>query len=253
MFLEWYSFLSSFYNQISGPLGQLGTSSPLPIVGALFLGLLGSTSPCQLTGNASAMAYIGQRLTDRRYVLLSTLAFLLGKVLVYTTLGIAFILLGLSAASELVPVVQIVRKALGPVFILMGLWLLGVIKTPNMPALSVSVGLQQRFSRLGVPGAFLLGVVVSLAFCPTMFLLFFGLTLPIGIASGQGYIFPSVFAFGTTIPLLVFGGLMTLGSGGSNRGKFLQNSRKINSIARKVAGVVLLLAGLNDTIVYWFL
>ncbi len=252
MFLEWYSFLSSFYNSISGPLGELGTSSPLPILGALFLGLLGSTSPCQLTGNASAMAYVGQRLTDRRYVLLSTSAFLLGKVVVYTSLGVAFIILGLGVVSDLVPVVQTVRKVLGPVFIFMGLWMLGVIRLPNIPALSVPASIKQRFSRLGVPGAFLLGVLVSLAFCPTMFLLFFGLTLPIGIAAGQGYVFPAVFALGTTVPLLVFGGVIALGAGG-NRANFFQNTRKINSVARKVAGVVLLVAGLNDTIVYWFL
>lgn len=225
---------------------------PLPMLGAVFLGLLGSTSPCQLTGNAGAMAYVGQRIDDRRFVLLALLAFVLGKILVYSVLGIAFLSLGRGVATDFIPVVKIVRRALGPVFLVMGLWLLGVVKLPNLPGLSAPLRLQRYLAGLGVPGAFVLGLLVSLAFCPTMFLLFFGLALPLAIGTSQGYLFPGAFALGTSIPLLALGGLLVLGAS-SQRGALLEGTRRVDRLARRVAGVVLVLVGVNDTFVYWLL
>ncbi len=251
MFLEWYSFLSAFYARISGPLMDASGAVPLPVLGAIFLGLLGSTSPCQLTGNAGAMAYVGQRIDDRRYVLLALLAFILGKVLIYTVLGGALLLLGREITMDFIPMVKLVRRALGPLFLVLGLWLLGVLRSASIPAVSVSLKVQWRLAGLGVPGAFLLGVLLSLAFCPTMFLLFFGLVLPLGLGTGQGFLVPGFFAVGTSIPLLAFSGLVVLGGGG--RDTFVRGTRRLDRVARRVAGVVLVAVGLNDTFLYWFL
>lgn len=252
MALEWYILLTWPYARIVQTFTEASAAVPFPILGALFLGLLGSIAPCQLTGNAGAMAYVGQRATDRRFVLLALLAFVLGKILTYTVLGTAFFLLGRGIPTDFIPLVKVVRRALGPVFLVMGLWLLGVVKLPRLPALSAPLQFQRLLAGLGVPGAFLLGLLVSLAFCPTMFLLFFGLALPLGIGTGQGYFFPVAFALGTSIPLLALGGLLVLGAS-SRRDAFLQSTRRVDRLARRVAGVVLVLVGLNDTFVYWFL
>src|SRR5438477_39404 len=54
----------------------------------------------------------------------------------------------------------------------------------------------------GAGGAFLLGTAFSFAFCPTLFLLFFGLTIPLALQSSLGVVYPGVFALGTTLPLI---------------------------------------------------
>jgi cytochrome c-type biogenesis protein len=43
--------------------------------------------------------------------------------------------------------------------------------------------LEARVSHEGIQGAFSLGIAVSLAFCPTLFWLFFGLLMPLALSS----------------------------------------------------------------------
>ncbi len=63
--------------------------------------------------------------------------------------------------------------------------------------------------------------------------------------------YPAIFALGTTLPLLELAGLRVAGVGGT-RG-YLAGARRLDAWLRPVAALVLLLAGLNDTVVYWFL
>src|SRR5207244_4516732 len=65
----------------------------------------------------------------------------------------------------------------------------------------------------GASGAFVLGTAFSLAFCPTLFLLFFGLTIPLALASPVGVLYPGLFAVGTALPLLLLAGVITAGVG----------------------------------------
>ncbi|MGH7403827.1 MAG: hypothetical protein ACREKQ_15465, partial [Candidatus Rokuibacteriota bacterium] len=69
----------------------------------------------------------------------------------------------------------------------------------------------------GGRGAFLLGVAFSFAFCPTLFWLFFGLTVPLALRSPAGWSFPGVFAVGTALPLLALAGVVSLGWGAADR------------------------------------
>ena len=103
----------------------------------------------------------------------------------------------------------------------------------------------------GAPGAFLLGVTFSFAFCPTLFWLFFGLTVPLALRSAGGWSFPGLFALGSTLPLLVLSGVVALGFGAleATIGKL----SRVQRIASAVAGAVFILAGLHDTVVYWWL
>jgi cytochrome c biogenesis protein CcdA len=115
--------------------------------------------------------------------------------------------------------------------------------------------LSQRLSIRVAPGsrtsAFLLGVAFSFAFCPTLFLLFFGLTVPLALPSAAGWNFPGLFAVGTALPLLAAGGMMALGLGGGER--LVASVARWHRRIKVVAGVVFLAAGLHDTVLYWWL
>jgi cytochrome c biogenesis protein CcdA len=247
---QWYSILSTLSAAVSEPLAELDARIGLPLVSALLFGLLGATSPCQLTTNAGALAYAARGAGRRSAVARSALAYLLGKVLVYTLVGTAVILAGRQLAQNSIPIIVVARKVLGPLMIVLGLYLLGLIRLH----FSLGQGLADRLEARAGPGAggaFLLGIAFSFAFCPTLFLLFFGLTIPLALRSPVGLVYPGVFALGTTLPLLGLASLLTLGVGAT--GGYVQGARRLDTWLRPAAGVVLILAGLNDTIIYWLI
>lgn len=98
---------------------------------------------------------------------------------------------------------------------------------------------------------YLMGVAFAFTFCPTLFWLFFGLTIPLALASPGGLAFPGVFALGTTLPLLLFAGLIA--AGGGNIRAFVQRAKQIDVWAQRLVGIVFVLIGINEVVLYWFL
>lgn len=247
--VQYYALLSSLANWLNAPIADLGDRIGIPLVTALLLGLLGATSPCQLTTNVSALAYVSRRARHPALAWRSAFAYLLGKVLVYTVVGGAVILLGLQLQQTAVPVVIVARKALGPLLVAFGLLLLGVIRPSLVVGQRLSDWVAARAEREGSGDSFLLGVAFAFAFCPTLFLLFFGLLIPLALQSRGGLFFPGVFAIGTTIPLLLLLALFGLGLQGA-RG-LLAKAKRLDLYLRRGAGFVFLLAGLNEILLYW--
>lgn len=249
MMLEWYAWLSQLNAAASGPLTAWSERLNIPVLTALLLGLLGSTAPCQLTTNASAMALVAQRMPDPKGAWKTALAYTAGKVVVYTLLGGLILALGLQLDLATIPVAVAARKALGPLMLLIGLYLLGAFQ------LNISLGhrfshwLEGRVSHEGVRGAFALGAVFSLAFCPTLFWLFFGLLIPLALASHGGWIFPGTFAVGTALPLLGF--TYVLGLGTTLAQGHMKRLKGLDRSLRRIAGAIFLVAGLHDTLIYW--
>jgi len=66
-----------------------------------------------------------------------------------------------------------------------------------------------------------------------------------------GVVYPAVFAFGTTLPLLGLAAILTAGAAGVKG--YLAGARRLDRWVRPIAGIVLLLAGLSDTFTYWLL
>lgn len=247
---EWYVILSIPATNLTGPIGDLADAINFPLLSVLLFGLIGAISPCQLTTNASALAYISGRSGDRYGVGRSALAYILGKAIVYTIVGVAVILVGRQLAQNSIPVIIVARKVLGPLMILLGLYLLGLVPLHFSLGQGIAGWLETRAGS-GAGGAFLLGIAFAFAMCPTLFLLFFGLTIPLALRSPVGVTFPAVFALGTTLPLLGLAVLLARGSGA--RKSYIAGARNIDTWLRPVAAVVLILAGLNDIVIYWFL
>jgi cytochrome c-type biogenesis protein len=100
-------------------------------------------------------------------------------------------------------------------------------------------------------GAYLLGVAFSFAFCPTLFWLFFGLTIPLALRSAGGWAFPGLFALGASVPLLLATGIIAAGVVAIHQ--VTGNLARIGRPLRVAAAVVLLVAGFHDTLIYWLL
>ena len=246
----WYGWLSRL---AQGPIGLIDgwiQAVNLPAITVVLFGLIGATSPCQLTTNLSALA-LGASQPGPAGALKAALAYASGKVAVYSVVGGMAIVLGLQLQATSIPVVIIARKVLGPLMVIVGLGMLGLLPVRGAPARALAEQLRGRLPTGGRGGAFLLGVAFSFAFCPTLFWLFFGLTLPLAVATAGGWSFPGLFALGTTFPLLVVAAAVGVGRGAAERAA--RGMARIHRAAGCAAGIVFVLAGLHDTLIYWWL
>lgn len=247
---EWYLLLSQVSVALSVPVKGVADGLQLPLLTVFLFGLVGALSPCQLTTNLSAMAYVSRRTGEGR-VWNEALAYTIGKVLVYMLAGGAIIFLGLKLQQSAIPVVVVARKLVGPLMILIGLSFLGLIRLRGSFGARLGRWLQSRLPRKGAIGAFSLGVVFSFTFCPTLFWLFFGLMIPLALISTGGWIFPGLFALGTVLPLLAFSGLLASGSDLSS--ELTERLRRHQRRISQISGAIFILAGTNDTLTYWLI
>jgi cytochrome c biogenesis protein CcdA len=250
LILAWYTWLSALSQGFVFSLGEWTEWLNLAPASAVLFGLIAAASPCQLTTNLGALAYAARE-SSRSATFSAALAYAAGKVSVYMVVGVLVVVASFQLQAQSVPVVVVTRKLLGPLMVLVGLGMLGVVRLRGGFGSGLSERLRASVPTRGVGGAFLLGAVFSLAFCPTLFWLFFGLTVPLALRSAGGWSFPGLFALGSTLPLLVLSGIMAMGFGAleSAGGKLSQVQR----IASEIAGAVFILAGVHDTVVYWWL
>ena len=80
-------------------LQELLNNSTTPALTALILGLLTAMSPCPLATNIAAIGYISKDVEDGRRILRNGISYTLGRMVAYSTLGIALILLIRKGAS----------------------------------------------------------------------------------------------------------------------------------------------------------
>ncbi len=196
---------------LGGIVHQLSQSSNIPMLSALFLGLLTAISPCPMATNITAVAYVGRRVTERKYAVITGILYTLGRMFSYSILGILIIVLGLEIPGVASFLQDFGERLLGPILIGVGLIILSLGK------LSISLGgsrlslIGGKVADWGMIGGFLLGTLFSLAFCPYSAVLFFGVLIPLAFKSTGGVALPAVFAIGTGLPVLVFGTLLSAG------------------------------------------
>ena len=213
----------------------------IPIVSALILGLMTAVSPCPLATNITATAFISKNISSKRKVFLSGLLYSLGRGFSYTVIGL-ILYFGASKFHIARFFNQNGEKFLGPLLIIIGLIMLNVIKLNFLGKSSFQEKLSDKFKDKGLLGSFLIGVVFALAFCPYSGALFFGILIPMTIASADGLYLPIIFAFGTGLPVILFTYLLAFTAG--KVGVFYNKITKIEKVMRTVAGVVFILTGL---------
>lgn len=181
------------------------------MLSALVLGLLAAISPCPLATNIAAIAYISQRVTDRRYTVTTSALYTLGRMLAYSVLGVLIIKAGLEVPGVASLLQSTGERVLGPILIAVGAILLNVhrLRFGTGNAKLSSIG--ERISRWGMMGGFLMGILFALAFCPYSAILYFGVLIPIAFKTTGGIALPAVFAIGTGLPVLIFGISLSFG------------------------------------------
>lgn len=248
--LDWYVFMSSLSANVSTDVLRFDQRVGIPLISALLLGLIGAAAPCQLTQNVSVVAVLGQTSAGRpRWR--ATLAFVTGKALVYTSLGVLAVAVGASLSEFSIPFFVAARKVLGPLMIVVGLGMVGTLRFSWVPGHNVALLMRQRVRHRAEGAPFLLGVAFGFAFCPTFFALFFGLLIPLALSRPDGVLYPALFALGTALPLLMILGLLTL-AGGSLR-RYARQVGRGQRVVAILAGVLLIVAGIHDTLLYWLL
>ena len=216
---------------------------------AVWLGILTSISPCPLATNIAAITYIGRRVDSPREVIAAGLLYTFGRMVTYLVLGV-FIVAGLLSIPELAMFLQKnMNKFLGPILILVGMFLLNLISF-SMPGGGLGARMQNRAERFGIWGAGLLGLLFALSFCPVSAALFFGSLIPLAVDHQSSVMMPTVYGIGTALPVIVFAFVIAL----STRlvGVMFNKLKTFEKWARGVTGVVFIIVGIYYTLTYIF-
>lgn len=220
----------------------------IAIFSALWLGILTAVSPCPLATNIAAISFISKNIECPYKTVLAGFLYVLGRVLAYVVLG--FIVIGgLLAVPSIANFLQhSINKFIGPLLIIVGLLLLNVIK------LNFSFGVNhdkfQKFAETSsFLGAFILGVIFALSFCPVSAALFFGSLTSMAIEHHSRLIMPTMYGIGTGLPVIIFAVVIAFSM--HKLGELYNNIVKFEFWFRKITGIIFIIAGIYFIMVHY--
>lgn len=242
----------------------------LYVIAAVYLGVLTSISPCPLATNIAAISYIGRKVEKPRLVIHAGLLYTLGRCLLYLVLAGLLTTTAMSIPAVSLFLQKYMHLALGPVFLLLGMFLVGLLTVTTGGGM-MSAAMQQRVDAMGVWGALLLGVLFALSFCPTSAAWFFGLlaltmgseagaitgvlakvgiALPAASLPGGAILLPLIYGVGTALPVIVVAILLAYSA--QSVGKTYNILSKVEWWARMSTGWVFILIGAYFSLVHVF-
>ncbi len=234
-------------------LQNLINSSQLPILTAFALGLMTAISPCPLATNISAIGFIGKDMQDRRKVFINGIIYTLGRAITYSVLGVILIVI-LRQGSSIFKIQKAVstygEMFIGPLLIVIGLFMLDFIKIKTKGTNKLSAKAEAKASGGNHWGALLLGVVFALAFCPYSGVLYFGGLIPLSVSSATGYFLPFIFAIATGLPVIIFSWILAFSV--SSVGAVYNKIKTFELWFRRVVAVLFIGVGVYYTIVAFF-
>ena len=228
-------------------LTSLLENSSIPLLSAFILGLMTAISPCPLATNITAVGFIGKDIENRNKVFYNGLIYTLGRAITYTGLA-AVIFMGADQFTLSGWFQQYGEKLLGPLLIIIGLFMLGIFRI-NFPGVSRYM---QRYQEKGVSSfweVLFIGILFALAFCPYSGVLYFGMLIPMTLSSGSGLALPVLFAIATGIPVIIFAWLLAYTIAGV--GKFYNGLKVFEKWFRRVVAVLFIGIGLYYVIIIY--
>jgi len=217
---------------------------------AVWLGILTSISPCPLATNLAAVTFIGKHVSSPRRVLLSGLAYTLGRAVFYTMLSLLLVHGLLSAPLVSLYLQKYMIMALGPILLLTGMFLVELIQLPGTgPGAGWSAKLTSRLGT-GVLSSFALGFLFASALCPVSGAIFFGSLLPLSLQSATPVFPPIAYGLGTGLPVL--GLALAVALGVSSWSKLYGRITAAERWLRLGTGVVFIGLGIYFTLRYLF-
>jgi cytochrome c-type biogenesis protein len=227
-------------------LTELAQNNEIPLLAALALGFLTAIAPCPLATNITATAFIAKTINSRKKVLLSGLLYTLGRMFSYTFIG-AIIYFGANTFQIAKLFQGNGEKFIGFVLVILGFIMLDVIKLNFIKESDWIEKLSDKFKTKGLLGAFLLGALFALAFCPYSGALFFGMLIPMTIKSGLAM--PILFSIGTGLPVILFAFVIAFSM--EKLGIYFKAITKIEKIMRILAGFTFIVTGLYYINIYF--
>jgi cytochrome c-type biogenesis protein len=229
-------------------LQHLLESSTTSLWTAIILGLMTAISPCPLATNITAIGFISKDIENNRKIFTHGLLYTLGRAISYTSLGIA-LYFGASK-FHVAKFFQIYgERFLGPLLIIIGILMLDIIKI-KFPAFKK---LSDKFSNSAKKGsgwsALLLGIIFALAFCPYSGVLYFGILIPMSIASPSGLYQPFIFAIATGLPVIIIAWLLAYSV--SSIGGFYNKMKIFEKWFRIIVTALFIIVGLYYSYIFY--
>ena len=221
-------------------LTNLLDNATMPWATAFLLGLMTAISPCPLATNITAVGFISKDIENRNRVFVNGLLYTLGRAISYTLIPLV-IFLGADQFRFSGFFQMYGDKFLGPLLIIIGLFMLNILKL-SFPGLGRMTSKMEKKTKWGYFDAVLLGVVFALAFCPYSGVLFFGMLIPVTIATPSGLYLPMVFAIATGIPVIVFAWILAYAVSGI--GNVYNKIRSFEIWFRRGVAVLFILVGI---------
>lgn len=219
------------------------------LIYALWLGILTSISPCPLATNVAALSFISRRFERPISALISGVSYTLGRAVAYVVLGI-IIVGGILNIPDISFYLQTyLNKFMGPILVLVGMFLLDLIKI-RVPGISVFDKLGHRATQWGHPGAFFMGFLFALSFCPVSAALFFGGLVPAALDGKSPVAMPALFGVGTGLPVLAVAVPIALGF--RKMADVFKNLSLFELWARRITGVIFILIGIYYMLTHIF-
>ena len=225
------------------------TDLTIAIASAFWLGILTSISPCPMATNIAALSYVGRNVTSPWKVFFSGLLYTVGRTIVYVGLGVILVKSLLADANISLFLQTYMNKFLGPILIVVGMVLVDLIPV-NVSGFGAGKRLERWVNALGLGGAFLLGAVFALSFCPVSAALFFGGLVPIAVASRSDFLVPSAYGFATGLPVLAFAVLLAVGV--RQMTPIFNRIIRYELWIRRITGIIFILVGVYYCLVFIF-
>lgn len=225
-------------------------NSSVPVITAFVLGLLTALSPCPLATNITAIGFIGKDIENRHRIFINGLLYTLGRVVTYTVLGFILIPI-LREGASMFAVQKAVSKygeiLIAPLLIVIGIYMLDLIKL-NIPKISINGEYVKKRTK-GSWGALFLGILFSLAFCPSSGIFFFGMLIPLSAAEAGGYLLPVVYAIATGLPVILVAWVLAYSVAGL--GKFYNRIQVFEKWFRKIVAILFIAVGIYYAVMFY--
>jgi len=217
------------------------------LASAFWVGILTAISPCPLATNIAAISFISKKIENKKIVMATGILYTLGRM--FTYVAIAYLVIGsiLAIPSLSFFLQNQMVKIIGPLLIIIGAIMLELISIP-LPSFGGSGTFQKLFHNMGVWGAFPLGMLFALSFCPVSAALFFGSLIPLATKFSSTMLFSSMYGIGTGLPVFVFSTLIAFGA--TSVGIIFQKVGKVEYWIRMITGVILIIIGIYFVLTY---
>lgn len=226
-------------------------NSSAPAFTAFLLGLLTAVSPCPLATNIAAIGFISKDIEYRRRIFYNGLLYTTGRIVAYTVLGI-ILLTVLKEGASVFGIQKNISKwgelIIGPLLLLIGAFMLfgNSLKLPSFGFNGKGEGLAKK----GGLGAFLLGILFALAFCPSSGIFYFGMLIPMSVTATAGWLLPVLYAVATAIPVLIVAWILAFSV--QHIGEFYGKMQTIQKWLNLTVGILFIIIGIYYCFTMYF-